>query len=126
MSETVVVTTEPEPEVTEPVVVEQPSVDNVATVAAEVAESVAEAVAEGVAAVEASEAVETTITDSRFAEVDSRLDGITARLDALLVSQSPEPEAEPETEVIIDDDEIVPDRRHPWFRPMHEWKGIDR
>lgn len=101
--------------------------DNTATVAAEVADAVGDAVAETVAAIESHDATDDLVSTMRHAETNARIDALTAQVEMLAatLTVATEREAESDTadEVIIEDDEIVPNRRHAWFRPLSEWKG---
>ena len=94
--------------------------DAVGESAAAVADAVGEAVSETVSAVVSANALQNSDTDSVILD---RLNELFAKVTAL---EHPEPvvvEPEPEVEVDIEDDEIVPNRRHPWFRSFGEWRG---
>lgn len=125
MSDTIIVAA-PEPEVVpepEPEVV--PESEPAAEVAAATADAVGDAVAETVAAIEMADAVD----DSRFDELNRRIESLTVTVESLAqviattATQEPEPEPVVIDETVIEDDEIVPNRRHWWFRPLGEIRG---
>jgi hypothetical protein len=121
VSETVVVTVpDPDPDPA-PVVVQAPHDDGAAVVAAETAQAVGDAVADTVASIQAADAAE---GQSEALATASRLDAIELQLAAVLAGLTERAEPEPEPEVaVLEDDETVPDRAHPWFRTLDSWRG---
>lgn len=117
MADTIIVT-EPETPPAEPIVIAaepepEPEPESTETVATAVGDAIADTVDTIVTANESHEVIQ----DSRFDEINSRLDSLTAALQAQ--NAAPEPEPEP----VIVEDEIVPDRKHPWFRPLSDWRS---
>lgn len=116
MSDTIVIT-EPEPVAAEPepVTVVEPEPEP----AADVASAVGDAVAETVDTIVTANTIRDTTVDGRYDAICARLDSLAATVESLAAQPKPEPEPEPETVVV---DEIQPDRRHSWFRPLSEWR----
>lgn len=117
---TVVVDTPDEPP--PPVVVVEEAPPS-ATTAPEVAAAVGEGVAAGTAAVAAvmveAQQVAAQTAEQQFVTADELAAMLDARL-APLINPTP---AVVEAEVVLEDDEVVPSYRHPWFKPFSELRG---
>lgn len=112
--------------VTEP---EAESADEVGSAVADAVADTAEAVATSVASAVAETDRSDTIEDNRIEGLQQQVATLCAQMETLLHrTDEPEPEPEPAPvveDVVVDDeaeDTIVPQRRHPWFRSLSEWK----